>query len=87
MLELGVAVGVVLALLGLAVGLEVIAPFRQQAGHCLVAHNMPHRAESFGEVTCTLAGPQQGRHRIAAGGGIDEPLEVLDQGRVGGGQV
>jgi len=86
-LELGVAVGVTLPLLRLAVGLEVVAGLRQEAGHRLMADVMPHRGEGLGEVACALARPEQGRHRIAARGGIDEVLKVLEQGGIAGGQA
>ena len=42
MLELGVAVGVILALLGLAVGLQTVAELRQEPCHRLMADVMPH---------------------------------------------
>ena len=59
-LELGIAVGVILPLLGLAVGLEVVAGLGQEACDRLMADLMPHRAEGLGEMTCALARPEQG---------------------------
>src|SRR5262249_56876408 len=86
-LELGVAVGVILPLLRLAVGLQVITELRQEARHRLMADVMPQGAEGLGEVACALARPEQGRHRIAARGGIDEIVKILEQGAIASGQA
>jgi hypothetical protein len=86
-LGLGVAVRVILPLLGLAVGLQVVAGLRQQPGHGLMADLMPPRAEGLGEVPGALARPEQRRHRIAPGGGIDEITQVVEQGAIPVGQA
>jgi hypothetical protein len=52
-----------------------------------MADLMPPRAEGLGEVTCALAGPEEGRHRIAPRGGIDEIVKVLEQGAIAGAQA
>ena len=49
-----------------------------------MAQIMPQVDQGVGQVPRTLTGPQQRGHRVAAGGRIDEPLEVLEQSPIGG---
>ena len=44
---------------------------------------MPQIEQRVGQGPRALTGPQQRRHGITAGGRIDEPLEVVDQGTIG----
>src|SRR5271166_1320400 len=82
-LELGIAVGVVLTLLGLAVGLEAVTQIDQEPADGLMAQVMPQLGQRVGQVPRTLAGPEQWGHGITAGGRIDEPLEITEQGPIG----
>ena len=82
-LELGIAIGVVLTLLGLAVGLEAVTQIDQQPADGLMAQVMPQLGQRVGQVPRTLAGPEQWGHGITAGGRIDEPLEITEQGPIG----
>ena len=72
-----------LAFLGLAVGLEAVPQFDEQPAHGLMAQVMPQVNRRVGQVPRALARPQQRRHGIAAGGRVDESLEVLNQGSIG----
>ena len=83
MLELGIAVGVVLTLLGLAVGLEAVTQIDQEPADGLMAQVMPQLGQRVGQVPRTLAGPEQWGHGITAGGRIDEPLEITEQSPIG----
>ena len=83
MLELGIAIRVVVPLFGLAVGLEAISQIAQQPADGLMAQVMPQVSQGVGQISRALAGPEQRGHGIAAGGRIDEPLEVAEQGPIG----
>ena len=82
MLELGVAIGVILAFLGLTVGLQTIAPVGEQGGDGLVAHGMALAAQLLGERPRALAGPEQGRLRVPARGRLDQVAQGTEEGRV-----
>ena len=82
-LELGIAIRVVVPLFGLAVGLEAISQIAQQPADGLMAQVMPQVSQGVGQISRALAGPEQRGHGIAAGGRIDEPLEVAEQGPIG----
>jgi len=81
-LELGVPVGVALALDRLAVGLEAIAQGVQEPVDRPLAGGMPPGLEPLGQLGGTLARPPQRRHRVATGHGIDQGFEVTQQVRV-----
>jgi len=81
-LELGVTIRVVAALLGLAVGLEAVAPVGEQGGDGLVADGMTHGGELLGQSPRALGGPAQGRLRVASGGRLDEGQHGGPEGRV-----
>ena len=81
-LELGVAIGMVVSFLGLAVGLQAVPQVVQQGGDGLVAHGMALAAQFLGQFPGALGGPAQGRLRIAAGGRFDQGLQGGEEGRV-----
>jgi hypothetical protein len=84
--ELRVAVGVVGAFAGLAVGLQAELLFLQQLTDDRVADLVPEIAEFVREPAQALAGPTQRRHRIAARVGFDQRVQIVEQTGVRFGQ-
>src|SRR5205807_3720186 len=80
--ELRIPVGVVVALLGLAVGLQAVARRIEQFGHQGAAHLVALRLQRLRQPAYALAGPPQRRFRIPAGRWFDQRLEIREQGRV-----
>jgi hypothetical protein len=70
MAEWRVAVGVVAAFPGLAIGLQAVAEFAQQAGHRIVANPVTQAPQGRSQVAQALARPQQWRLWITARGSI-----------------
>jgi hypothetical protein len=83
LLVLGVAVGVLGALQGLDRALQPVALLAQQPPHRVVADRMPLGGERLGQLSGGLAGPAQRALGIAAGVGVDQPIQRHQQARVG----
>ena len=81
--ELGVPVGVLGALQGLDRALQPVALLAQQPPHGVVADRMPLGGERLGQLPGGLAGPAQRALRIAAGVGLHQPIQRLQQARIG----
>ncbi len=77
--ELGVAIHMLGARAGLAIGLQAVAKLAQQHRNGLVAHPMAAFAERRRQVTQALRGPQQRPLRIAACRRLDQRRQVIDQ--------
>ena len=80
LLELGIAVGMVPPLLGLAVGLEAVARLGQEPTDGLMIDGVPPFGQGLSQVPGAVASPQHGGHGIAAGGRIDQAPEVAKRG-------
>src|SRR5713226_5217324 len=80
--ELRIPVGVAVALLGLAVGLQAVARRIEQFGHQGAAHLVALRLQRLRQPSHALAGPPQRRLRIPACRWFDQRLEIREQGRV-----
>src|SRR5271165_5575161 len=80
--ELRVAVGVVGALAGLAIGLQAELLLLQQLADNRVADLVPEFFEFGGQPAQTLARPAQRRHRIAARLGLDQRVQIVQQSGV-----
>jgi hypothetical protein len=80
MAEWRVAVGVVAAFPGLAIGLQAVAEFAQQAGHRIVAN--PVNPDSARPQP--LAGPQQWRLWITARGWFCQFAQIIKQRGIAG---
>ena len=85
--ELGVAVLVLAALGDFGVALQAEAHFAQHPCHRPVRDPVPHRGQRAGQLPGRLGRPHQQRHRITAGGRIDQRPQVGDQLGVGLGQL
>ena len=81
--ELGVAVGVLGALQGLGRALQPVALLAQQPADGVVADWMALGGERLGQLPGGLAGPAQRAVGVAAGVGVDQPVQRLQQARVG----
>src|SRR5204862_8125246 len=81
-LELGVAIGVVVAFLGLSVGLQAVPPVREQRGDGLVAHRMTPPGEFLGQFPRALGGPGQRRLRVPSCGRFDQVTQGGEEGWV-----
>ena len=81
--ELGITVGVLGTLQGLDRALQPVALLAQQPPHGVVADRMPLGGERLGQFPGGLAGPAQRALRVAAGVGVDQPVQRLQQARVG----
>ena len=57
--ELGIAIGVVLAFLGLPIGLQAVPQVVEQGCDRLMAHRMTPLAQFLGNPPYTLGGPAQ----------------------------
>jgi hypothetical protein len=73
--ELGVAVGMVRPLPGLAVGLAAVAELAQQPAHQLLADLEAALAQRSSDLALAAADPAQRRLRIAADRVLDQRLE------------
>src|SRR6201997_1607363 len=80
--ELRIPVGVAVALLGLAVGLQAVTRRIEQFGHQGAAHLVALRLQRLRQPSHALAGPSQRRVRIPACRWFDQRLEIREQGRV-----
>jgi hypothetical protein len=81
-LELGVAVGVVRALVGLPVDLPREANLGEQLAHTVGADRVAHGDKRRRQFVEALRHPQQWTHRIAQSRRFDEPPEIIKQRRV-----
>jgi hypothetical protein len=81
--ELGVPVGMLGALQGLDRALQPVALLLQQPPHRIVADRMPGRGERLGQLSGGLARPAQRALGVAAGVGIDQPIQRLQQAGIG----
>jgi hypothetical protein len=80
--ELRIAVGMLRALAGLAVGLTAVFQRAQQLANHLLADFEALSAQRRGKVTLTAADPAQRRLRIAAGCPLDQLLERFQKARL-----
>ena len=80
--ELGVAVRMAVAFLGLAVALQAVARRVEQLGHQGAARLVPLLLQCFGQSSHGFAGPPQRRFRIPSRRRFDQRLEIGDQCRV-----
>jgi len=80
--ELGVAVRMAVAFLGLAVALQAVARRVEQLGHQGAARLVPLLLQCLGQMPHALAGPPQRRLGIAAARWFDQRIEIAKQGRV-----
>jgi hypothetical protein len=71
---------------GLAVGLQAKAQSAQKGCNRVVADPVAQALQPFGQVAQALGGPQQRALRVAGGGRIDQPAQILQQGRIQAGQ-
>ena len=86
MLELGVAIGMLAAVVGLAVGLAAVAKLRQQLAHRVRAYRVPLGPQGGSELLMALGDPPQRPHRIAQRDRFDELTQILQQGGITGAQ-
>src|SRR6185437_6569418 len=84
--ELGVTVGVRIALTGFAIGLKAVAGFMQERRNCHPANRMTHLCQFIRQTSGALAGPTQGRFRVAASRRLDQRLQCRKQFGVAFGQ-
>src|SRR6266404_5583497 len=76
--KLRIPVGVAVALLGLAVGLQAVARRIEQFGHHGAAHLVAVRLQCLRQPAHALAGPPQRRSRIPACRWFDQRLEIWE---------
>jgi hypothetical protein len=81
--ELGVPNLVLGTLQGLDRALQPVALLAQQPAHGVVADRMPLGGKRLGQLASGLTGPAQRALRVAAGVGVDQPVQRLQQARVG----
>ena len=88
-LELGVAVGVLAAFFGLAVGLQAVAQALEQPSDRAGTHAMARARQLPGQARRALARPAQSRLRVPARGRIDQRFQSGQHPRVclGGAQT
>src|SRR4051794_26733613 len=82
MLKLGVAIGMIVAFLGLAVGLQAISLIPEQCRDGLVTHGMPLAAQFLGQFPRALGSPTQGRLRLPPRRRFDQGKQGAEEGRV-----
>ena len=82
-LELSIAIGMLVAFARLAVGLQAVAGFVQQPRHRTIADPMALTGQLRRQPASALAGPTQGRHRIAPRQRFQQRLQGGNQRRVG----
>src|SRR5262249_7111230 len=66
----------------LAVALQAVLHLLEQRGHRLVADLMAHLLQGSGQLAQALAGPAQRRLGMAAGGRLDQGLQISPHGRI-----
>jgi hypothetical protein len=71
------------ALQGLERALQPVALLAQQPAHGVVADRMPLGGERLGQLPGGLARPAQRAVGIAAGVGVDQPIQRLQQAGIG----
>jgi len=81
-LELGVAIGVVVPLLGLPVDLEVIADVLEETAYGVMTDLVAEGTQGVRQMTGALGGPQEWGLGVTSGGGLEESAEVVEQLRV-----
>ena len=77
--KLGIAVGMVRPLAGLAIGLEAVSQIAQKIGHHIVTNTMAKFTKPGCQVAQALGRPQQRRRRIAARRRLHQVLEIGEQ--------
>ena len=80
--KLGIAVGMVRPLAGLAIGLEAVSQIAQKIGHHIVTNTMAKFTKPGRHVAQALGRPQQRRRRIAACRRLHQVLEIGEQRRI-----
>jgi hypothetical protein len=78
-LELGVTVGMLVAVIGFAIGPAAIAELVQQLAHRVRAERVAHPPKCCGEFDVALGDPQQRSHRIAERDRLDQATQILQQ--------
>ena len=86
MLELGVAISMLAAVVGFAVGLAAVAELRQQFAHSVRADRVPLRPQGGSELLMALGDPPQRPHRVAQRDRFDQLAQVLQQSGIGDAQ-
>lgn len=81
--ELRIAIGMILALFGLAVGLQTVALMVKNLGHLGMTDRMLAPRQGLGDGACALASPAQGRFGIASRLLIDDRLQPVQQLGIG----
>jgi hypothetical protein len=81
-LELRIAVGMLRALVGLAVRLPAVAERRQQSLHAAGADLVALLLQRVRHLVVAFRHPQQRAHGIAERGRLDDTAQILDQRRV-----
>src|SRR5258708_10609057 len=81
-LELRIAVGMLRALVGLAVRLPAVAERRQQSLHAAGADLVALLLQRSRQLVVTFRYPQQRAHGIAERSRLDDAAQILDQRRV-----
>src|SRR5512135_3182125 len=79
--ELGIAVGVLLALQGLGPRLQAVAEVMEQLADDAMADGEAPLGQGLGQLARTLAGLPQRGHRVAAGLGSDQSLQGTEDRR------
>ena len=81
--ELGIAVGMLRPLAGLAIGLQAVPKMAQKIGDHVVRDAMPETSKLDRQIAQALGGPPQRRHRIAACRRLHQGSEIAEQRRIG----
>ena len=81
-LELRVAIGMVRALLGLAVDLAAIAELFQQIRNACLGNLVSHLAQNGSKFGVAFRNPEQGAHRIADRGRLQQRAQVIKKRRI-----
>ena len=82
--ELRVTVGMVAAFPRLAIGLQAVAEFAQQAGHRIVPDPVAQAPRGSSQVALALAGPQQWRLWITACRRLYQLAQIIEQRGIAG---
>jgi hypothetical protein len=86
-LELGVAIGVVVPLLGLSIGLEVIADVLEETAYGVMTDSVAEDNQGIRQVTGALGCPNEWCLGVSSGGGLQEFVEVVEEHRVAIGEA
>jgi hypothetical protein len=81
---LRVTVGVIAAFPGLAIGLQAVTEFAQQAGYRIVANPVTQALQGPSQVAQALARPQQWRLWITARGWLYQFAQIIEQRGIAG---